>query len=97
MVGAGVQYLRLMLPFYFLAGANNAMQGLFRGVGRLRLTANVTGLQIVWRVIFSHLFAPAWGMTAVCLATGSGWLLMALVEGILLRRYFERELPLLKS
>ena len=88
MIGVGVYYLRFMLPFYFLTGVNNAMQGMFRGVGLLRVTAACTGLQILWRVVLSYLFVPVYGMPAVCLSVGSGWVLMSAVEGVFVRRYF---------
>ncbi len=88
MIPTGVFYLRFMIPFYMISGVTNAMQGMFRGIGMLRLTAACTGLQIVWRIIFSYLFGFRFGLPAVCLATGTGWVLMVIGEGFYVKRYF---------
>ena len=89
MIPTGVFYLRFMIPFYMLSGVTNAMQGMFRGIGMLRLTAACTALQIVWRIIFSYLFGFQFGLPAICLATGTGWVIMVIVEGVYVKRYFD--------
>ena len=59
------------------------------GIGMLRLTAACTALQIVWRIIFSYLFGFQFGLPAICLATGTGWVVMVIVEGVYVKRYFD--------
>lgn len=86
----GVQYLRAMSIFYVLSGFCNIFQGLFRGVGRLRITLIATIMQISVRVILSYILAPHLGIRSVCYAVGAGWALMIIYEGLAYKKYFSK-------
>jgi putative MATE family efflux protein len=85
----GVKYLKLMSLFYVLSGFNNIFQGLFRGVGKLRITFIATLMQITVRVALSYVLAPYLGISSVCYAVAAGWVLMAAYEGLACKGYFK--------
>jgi putative MATE family efflux protein len=85
----GVKYLKLMSIFYVLSGFCNIFQGLFRGVGKLRITFNATIMQISVRVALSYILAPYLGISSVCYAVTIGWILMITYEGLSCKKYFK--------
>lgn len=88
-VSIGVEYLKNMSLFYVLAGFCNIFQGLFRGVGKLRVTLFATIMQIAIRVALSYAFAPYMGIKSVCYAIVAGWIFMITYEGLSCRKYFK--------
>ena len=91
----GISYLKIMSLFYVLSGFCNIFQGLFRGVGKLRVTLIATTLQIFVRVALSYIFAPYVGISSVCYAVAAGWIVMVTYEGLTCKKYF-KELKLEK-
>lgn len=85
----GVRYLKLMSIFYVLSGFCNIFQGLFRGVGKLRITFIATLMQIFVRVALSYILAPYLGISSVCYAIAIGWILMIIYEGLACKKYFK--------
>jgi putative MATE family efflux protein len=88
-ISIGVEYLKNMSLFYILAGFCNIFQGLFRGVGKLRITLIATLVQISIRVSLSYVFAPIFGIKSICYAIVSGWIFMITYEGLACRKYFK--------
>ena len=88
-IAIGVQYLKVMSIFYVLSGFCNIFQGLFRGVGKLRITLVATIMQITIRVAFSYALAPYLGITSVCYGITLGWIFMITYEGLMCRKYFK--------
>lgn len=88
-ISIGIRYLRVMSLFYVLSGFCNIFQGLFRGVGLLRVTLVATVMQITVRVILSYILAPYLGILSVSYAVGVGWILMIIYEGLTCRKYFK--------
>lgn len=86
-LGAG--YLKVISVFYILSGFNNVFQGLFRGVGMLRITFVVTILQMFVRVTLSYLLASHLNITSISYATGAGWIVMFVYEGLACRKLFK--------
>jgi putative MATE family efflux protein len=84
----GVKYLRFMSVFYILSGFCNILQGLFRGVGKLRITLIATVMQISIRVALSYMLAPYFGVLAVGYAVAVGWIIMLIYEGLVCKRFF---------
>lgn len=87
-----VEYLKVMSIFYVLTGFCNIFQGLFRGVGKLRITLIATIMQISVRVILSYIFAPYVGILSVSYGVAAGWILMIIYEGLACKKYFKKEL-----
>lgn len=93
----GVEYLKNMSIFYVLAGFCNIFQGLFRGVGKLRITLIATMMQIAIRVALSYAFAPFMGIKSVCYAIVVGWIFMITYEGLSCKKYFKTLKPAFTS
>jgi Na+-driven multidrug efflux pump len=91
-ISIGVQYLKIMSLFYVLSGFCNIFQGLFRGVGRLRVTLIATVMQITIRVYLSYALAPRLGIASICYAVGIEWTSMIIYEGLACRKYFKEEI-----
>lgn len=93
-ISIGVDYLKTMSIFYVFSGFCNIFQGLFRGVGKLRITLIATFMQICVRVSLSYFFAPYLGITSVCYAIAVGWGLMIIYEGLACKKYFKENAQL---
>lgn len=76
----GVQYLTLMASFYLLTVICQTFQGFFRGVGALKITLIATFIQIPIRVAVSYALLGNFGLRAVSLGVGVGWIFMAVYE-----------------
>ena len=70
----GVEYMQLVALFYFLCFTGNALAGYFEGRGRLIIPVIGATGHITLRVILSYFFIDEYGLSAVALATGIGWL-----------------------
>lgn len=84
----GVKYLKFMSVFYIFSGFCNILQGLFRGIGKLRITLIATVMQISIRVTLSFILAPYFGVSAVGYAVAVGWIIMLIYEGMACKRLF---------
>lgn len=93
----GVKYLRFMSIFYIISGFCNILQGLFRGIGKLRITLIATLMQISIRIVLSFILAPYFGISAVGYAVAIGWIMMLIYEGSVYKRYFKRTNKLIEG
>ena len=79
-VALGSRYLSYMAFFYIFPGITNAVQGFFRGMGKMVTTIIATAIQASLRVVFTVLLAPRTGMVGVAFACVIGWSMMLLFE-----------------
>lgn len=79
-VAMGTQYLHWMAVFYIMPMCTNWIQGYFRGMGNMKMTAMSTSVQMVGRVIFTFLLAPRFGIVGVAFAQFGGWVVMLAYE-----------------
>jgi putative MATE family efflux protein len=79
-IDMGTHYLFLMGLFYFLPAATNGIQGFFRGLGSMKVTLISTTIQIIFRVGFSYLLAPSFGISGIAWACFAGWIVMLIYE-----------------
>ena len=82
MQAMGVEYLGLKAWLFVLPCLTNAVQGWFRGLGRMRVVLAATVLQISLRTIFVHLLVPRLGIVGEAWACMIGWLCMLVFEGL---------------
>lgn len=87
----GALYLKQMSFFYLIGGCMYILQGFFRGIGKLFICFFSTLSQIIIRVVFAHILAPRFNISAVCYATVMGWIWMFLFEGILALWFFHKQ------
>ncbi len=85
----GVDYLHRMSMFYILGGLGVPLQGLFRGVGNLKVTLISTVLSIVTRITLSYTLTPFLGVTSVIYGTVIGWLFLVTFGTIMRIKYFK--------
>ncbi|MBR2521268.1 MAG: MATE family efflux transporter [Oscillospiraceae bacterium] len=71
----GCQYLHVVSIFYTLSFLGNGNVGFFRGTGKVLVPFACTTMHLALRVILSYIFVPVYGLGAVALATGIGWVL----------------------
>lgn len=87
-VQIGVTYITIMPVFYIFSGTMSAMQGFFRGIGKVKITMVATFTQIITRCILAVLLVPGYGIYGVCVSVITGWILMIFYDGIHCIRYF---------
>lgn len=79
---AGFSYLQMIAFFYVFCFVGNVFVGYFRGIGKVELPFLGTTLHISIRVVLSFLLTPLWGLSAVAVATGVGWIVVVIFQGI---------------
>lgn len=72
-VKTGVEFLRIVAPFYLAISIKLAADGVLRGTGRMKMFMFSTFTDLILRVILSYLFAYWGGVTAVWLSWPIGW------------------------
>jgi putative MATE family efflux protein len=85
----GVDYLHKMSIFYILAGFGNILQGLFRGVGKLKIPLISTTLSISVRVLLSYILAPYFGISSVSYGIAAGWIFLVVYGSLMRSKYFK--------
>ncbi len=79
-IGYGAAYLRQIGLFYVMCFTGNTFVGLFRGTGKMYAPLTGTTLHIAIRAALSYLWVGSFGLRAVALATGTGWVCMTLYQ-----------------
>jgi len=73
---SAVSYLKIVAFFYILNFTGNTFAGYFDGVGRVSVTLLGTCTHITLRAILSWMLIRSFGLDAVALLTGLGWVLV---------------------
>lgn len=76
----GVVYLKAMAFFYLLPALTNGIQGYFRGMGKMKVTLASTFTQMLFRVLFSYILAPIFGIQGIAYSCFGGWVAMLIYE-----------------
>ena len=95
-VRIGADYLSLMAFFYIFPALTNWMQGFFRGMGRMKITILLTGIQITLRTACTYVLAPQLGIRGIAVSCAVGWSAM-LAAAFLHYRKVLREDKLLQA
>ncbi len=72
-VKTGIEFLRIVAPFYLAISIKLVADGVLRGTGRMKMFMFSTFTDLILRVILSYLFAYWGGVTAVWLSWPIGW------------------------
>lgn len=88
-VALGVSYLRVIAFMYIMPALTNIVQGIFRGLGELKVTLASTIANMASRVIAAYLLLTVMGKGFSALAWSNfwGWVVMLAFEVPLLVRY----------
>ena len=79
-INEGHKYLSTMAFFYIFPAFTNGIQGFFRGMGDMKVTLISTFIQTSFRVIFTFILVPLYGIHGIAYACAIGWSLMLLFE-----------------
>lgn len=74
-----VVYLRIISIFYVLCFTGNTFAGYFDGCGKVAVPFVGAVSHIALRVVLCWLFVPRYGLKAVAVATGCGWVMVNLL------------------
>lgn len=88
-IAMGVDYLHKMSLFYVLGGLGVPLQGLFRGVGKLKVTLISTVLSIVTRIVISYSLTAHFGVTSIVYGIVTGWVFLVTYGTIMRIKYFK--------
>ncbi len=86
---SAVSYLNIVALFYILNFTGNTLAGYFDGVGRVSVTLLGTCTHIALRAVLAWVFIAEYGLDAVAVLTGLGWLLVNSIWAL----FYWRERP----
>lgn len=85
-IHAAIAYLTTVGAFYPLCFIGNTYAGLFDGMGRMQVSFVGTCSHIMMRAVLSWVFVGKFGLVAVGVATGIGWLYVCSLWEVVRRR-----------
>ena len=84
-VRTGVEFLRIVSPFYFLISLNLISDGVLRGGGAMVQFMVSTLTDLVLRVVLAYVLYACWGTTGIWLSWPIGWAVAAILSLAFLR------------
>lgn len=81
-----VSYMRIVAVFYLFCFTGNTFAGFYDGIGQVQIPFVGAISHILLRVVLSWLFVAKFGLNAVAVATGIGWVLVNVFWTVLLRK-----------
>lgn len=69
----GIQFLRIVAPFYFIASIKLATDGFLRGAGMMKQFMAATFTDLILRVVLAIVFAKMFGSIGIWCAWPIGW------------------------
>lgn len=84
----GIEFLRILAPFYFIAAMKLVCDGILRGAGMMKQFMAATFTDLVLRVILAYVFSLGMGIgsTGIWLAWPVGWCVGAVLSLLFYRR-----------
>lgn len=84
-LNTGIQFLRIVAPFYFIVSAKLVADGILRGAGLMKQFMTGTFTDLILRVILAVLFSKQFGALGIWFAWPIGWTI-AMVLSVLFYR-----------
>ena len=75
-------YMMIISLVYVFCFTGSTFVGYFRGIGRVEVPVIGSILQISIRVVLSYAWIHAFGLKAVAIATGIGWMAIVLYQSV---------------
>lgn len=88
LLNAGTSYIKTISFFYVLCFIGNSFVGFYRGSGHVSIPFTCTILHITLRTILSFLLIPHFGLPAVAISTGIGWITAVAFQTIMYGKYY---------
>lgn len=76
----GMEFLRIVSPFYFIISVKLIADGVLRGGGAMKVFMIVTFADLILRVILAYVFAPNFGSVGIWISWPIGWTLAAILS-----------------
>lgn len=70
----GIQFLKILSPFFFAVSTKLIADGILRGTGAMLSFMIATFTDLILRVVLAFLFADIWGATGIWCAWPVGWI-----------------------
>lgn len=79
-LAVGVQYLRILSPFYFVVALKLIADGILRGTNRMRLFMTATFTDLLLRVVLAILLSSQLKLVGIWMSWPVGWIIAALMS-----------------
>lgn len=79
-------YINIISVFYILCFMGSSFVGFYRGVGMVAVPVIGSTLQIAIRAVLSYLMISKFGLSAVAIATGIGWIAIVFFHTFIYKR-----------
>ena len=76
----GIQFLRIVAPFYVVAATKLSTDGFLRGAGMMRQFMIATFTDLILRVVLAIVFAPMFGSIGIWCAWPIGWSIATVIS-----------------
>ncbi|MEL3908235.1 MAG: MATE family efflux transporter [Treponemataceae bacterium] len=83
----GLQFLKIVAPFYIIVSTKLSTDGVLRGLGLMRPFMIATFTDLILRVLFGFVFSASFGLIGVWYAWPIGWLIGTIMSYIFYRIY----------
>ncbi len=85
-IRAGVEFLRIVSPFYFMIAIKLMCDGIIRGSGAMTYFVLATIPDLILRILLAHLLTGYFGSTGIWMAWPFGWIAATVLTIIFYRR-----------
>lgn len=90
-VDTGVEYLRILAPFYFIVSAKLISDGILRGRELMGQFMAATFTDLILRVVLAKILSGFWGATGIWLAWPIGWTTATVLSVFFCVRSFKKD------
>lgn len=84
-MSTGIQFLRIITPFYFIVSIKLVADGILRGAGLMKKFMTATFTDLILRVVLAVVFSEVFGVVGIWCAWPIGWTI-AMIMSILFYR-----------
>jgi putative MATE family efflux protein len=81
-MNSGIQFLRIVSPFYFVVSIKLVSDGILRGAGMMKEFVIDTFTDLILRVVLAIVFAAQWGPVGIWSAWPVGWSIAMVISVI---------------
>ena len=82
----GIQFLRILAPFYFVVSAKLVSDGILRGAGLMKQFMAATFTDLILRVVLAKMLSVPFGTLGIWSAWPIGWTIATILSIIFYRR-----------
>lgn len=79
-LNTGIQFLKILSPFYLFVGTKLVTDGALRGSGAMKTFMIATFTDLILRVVLSYILAVPFGITGVWISWPVGWVIATILS-----------------